>query len=323
MDNANLWHLRNQIFEDLSHEDVLNCRRVCKTWNESLRRMSDVKFIQEFGERNVLTTNIKVSTLFPGWKNAAQKYGVQASMGDLEEVKDSLKKLAEGKGKCVEYPVHKAAINGYVKLMEFILKTSFDMNTKDGKGCTAWHWACTYDQTETAQLIIKNSKEFGIDLNAKDEDGDTALHFACRNGQTETVQLIIKNSKEFGIDLNAKKYNGSTAWHLACRVGQTETAQLIIQNSKEFGIDLNAKNNHGWTALHWACFYGRTEIVQMILKNWKEFGIDIKAQDNHGKTALDLIKNCDGENYNKIKKMLEKEYSQIDVTESVQSLNLD
>ena len=38
MDNANLWHLRNQIFEDLSHEDVLKCRRVCKIWNETLRK---------------------------------------------------------------------------------------------------------------------------------------------------------------------------------------------------------------------------------------------------------------------------------------------
>ena len=61
----------------------------------------------------------------------------------------------------------------------------------------------------------------------------------------------------------------------------------------------------------------------MILKNWKEFGIDIKAQNNQGKTALDLIKNRDGEKYNQIKKMLEKEYSQIDITESVQSLNIE
>ena len=74
MDNENLWHLRNQIFEDLSHEDVLNCRRVCKYWNDSLRRLSNVKFIEEF----------------PGWKNAARKYGVQASIEDLEELKDSL-----------------------------------------------------------------------------------------------------------------------------------------------------------------------------------------------------------------------------------------
>merc|ERR1712062_86229 len=158
MDNANLWHLRNQIFEDLSHEDVLNCRRVCKYWNESLRRMSDVKFIQEFGERVVEDTNEKLSTVIPGWKNAAQKYGVQASVEVLEEVKDSLKKLAEGKGKCCKYPVHLAAINGDVKLMEFILKTSFDMNTKDGFGRTAWHWALTSLTKKTVKNMIKSRK---------------------------------------------------------------------------------------------------------------------------------------------------------------------
>ena len=130
MDNVNLWHLRNQIFEDLSHEDVLRCRRVCKYWNESLRRLSDVKFIQEFGERVVEETNEKLSTLIPGWKNAAQKYGVQARMEDLGKVKDSLKKLARGKGKCRSEPVHEAARNGDVKLIEFMIKTSFDMNTK-------------------------------------------------------------------------------------------------------------------------------------------------------------------------------------------------
>ena len=110
---------------------------------------------------------------------------------------------------------------------------------------------------------------------------------------------------------------------MACSNGQTETAQLIIQSSKEFSIDLNAKDDEGDTALHRACIIGHTETVQIILENWKEFGIDIRAQDNDGKTALDRIDEEDGEEYDEIKKMLEKEYSQIDVTESVQSLNLD
>merc|ERR1712062_668896 len=286
MDNANLWHLRNQIFEDLSHEDVLNCRRVCKYWNESLRRLSDVKFIQEFGERVVEDTNKKLSTIIPEWKNAAQKYGVQASMDDIEKVKDSLKKLARGKGKCRSDPVHEAARNGDVKLMEFIFKTSFDMNSKDEDGFTAWHWACIYGQTETAQLIIKNSKEFGIDLNAKANGGSTAFQMACINGQIETAKLIIKNLK-------------------------------IID------IDLNVKDNKGRTALHRSCFNGQTDTVQMILKNWKEFGIDIKVQNNNGETALDIIDEEDGEEYDQIKKMLEKEYSKIDVTGSVQILNVE
>ena len=144
MDNANLWHLRNQIFEDLSHEDVLNCRRVCKYWNESLRRLSDVKFIQEFGDRIVEPTQPwlpdpekKLSTIIPGWKKAAKKYGVQANITDLEEVKDSLEKLARGNGKCCSGPVYQAAGNGDVKLIEFISRTSFDMKTKDESGATA------------------------------------------------------------------------------------------------------------------------------------------------------------------------------------------
>merc|ERR1712049_91534 len=139
----------------------------------------------------------------------------------------------------------------------------------------------------------------------------------------ETAQLLIKYSKDFGIDLNAKDDDGSTAWHWACEYGQKEIAQLLIKSSKDFGIDLNAKNNYGNTALHLACNSGRTETVQMILKNWKEFGIDIKAQDNIGETALDLIRYWQGQEWNQIRKMLEEEFSQIDVTESVQNLHLD
>merc|ERR1712029_759105 len=114
-----------------------------------------------------------------------------------------------------------------------------------------------------------------------------------------------------------------------------ETVQFILQNSKEFGINLNAKNNSGRTALHIACGYGKTETVQMILKNWKEFGIDIKAQDNAGRTALDLLNEEEGgrwygnrgnpqikKAYDQIRPMLEKEYSQIDVTESFKASTL-
>ena len=99
--------------------------------------------------------------------------------------------------------------------------------------------------------------------------------------------------------------------------------EFIIQNSIDFGIDLNAKDNSGSTALHWACINGQTETVQMILKNWKEFGIDIKAQNNQGKTALDNISYREGGKWNQIKQMLETEYSQIDITESVENLNVE
>ena len=268
MRSQGLCHIREQIFGYLNYETLENCRKVSKLWKESLERIALVKFIEEFGDiYNIY--NEKVSTIIPGWKKAAKIYGVQASIDYLEEVKDSLEKLATLNGKCCKYPVHEAARNNAVKLIEFILRTSYDMNTKNNDGSTALHLACMYGRTETAQLIIKCSKDFGIDLNVKDD------------------------------------VDGWTAWHEACRNGKTETAQLIIQYSKDFAIDLNAKDNDGDTAFNWACINGQTETLQMILKNWKEFGIDIKAQDNTWQTALDLTNPRLSE---KIKKMLEKEY---------------
>jgi len=285
MDNPNMWHIRDQIFDPLNHETVLICRQVCQFWNESLAKMSFVKLLQEFGDRDVEYQYVKVSTMFPGWKEAIKMFVAQASLEELQEVKDSLLRLAIGTSKCCEDPVQEAAQIGAVKLMEFIIRTECDMNATGRTnyyGRTAWH---------------------------------------CAIGQTETAQLIIQSSKDFGIDLNSEDSIGKTAWHDACRFGQTETAQLIIHSSKDFGIDLNSEDSIGRTAWHDACIEGETETVQMILKNWKEFGIDIQARDNEGKTALDLI---NLEKYNhQIKKILEKEYSQIDVTESVQSLNLD
>ena len=169
-----MWHIRDQIFDPLDHKTVLICRQVCKFWNESLARMSLLKLLQEFGDRDVEGTDEKVSTIVAGWNEAAKMFVAQASLEELQEVKDSLLRLARGNGKCCHYPVHEAAKIGATKLMEFILRTSFDMNTKDYYGRTAWHEACINGQTETAQLIIQSSKEFGIDLNAKDDYGWTA-----------------------------------------------------------------------------------------------------------------------------------------------------
>ena len=53
MDNPNLWHVQVLIFENLNCDTLMRCRRVCKSWNETLRKISDVKFLQEFGDIGV------------------------------------------------------------------------------------------------------------------------------------------------------------------------------------------------------------------------------------------------------------------------------
>ena len=217
MANENLWNIHELIFQDLDHDTLENCRKVCKTWNESeslekiILRNKFVKFTQDFGDKIVGNRYPKkVSAFIPGWDKAGEKYGAQASIDDLQEIKDSLQKLVRDNGECREYPVHQAARSGDVKLMDLILKTSYDLNARGCLGWTALHEACVYGKTEIVQLLITSSKDFNIDLNARDDEGMTAFHEACVYGKTEIFQLMLKNWEEFGLDIKAQNNQGKT-----------------------------------------------------------------------------------------------------------------
>ena len=160
MDNLNFWHIRNHIFGCQHHETVLNCRRVCKFWNKSLERLMErmayVKLLQDFGDRDVENTNEKVSTYILGWQEAVKEYKAIASIDDLREVTNSLFgiTLRTSDDKCCEYPVHKAARIGALKLIKLFLSTSYNMNTQDQVGFKAWQWAEYHGKKEVADFII-------------------------------------------------------------------------------------------------------------------------------------------------------------------------
>ena len=225
MNNENLWNLQELIFDNLDCDSVMKCRRVCKSWNTTLKKMSDVKFLQEFGDFDCEHYGNqwgKVSTIIPGWKMAVKKYAAKATIDDLEEVKNSLRpQLRRTPGRVYCHPVRTAVIIGAVKLMEIIFNTSFDMNALlYGYGCGVYgslpfHLACSYGQTEIVRMMISCSKEKSIDLNARRFPGGwTGLHVACNYGKTETVQVLLKNWREFGIDIKARDDDNKTALEL-------------------------------------------------------------------------------------------------------------
>ena len=90
-----------------------------------------------------------------------QNYAAQANFYDLGELITSLQNICKEEDKC-EHPVRKAAFNDDVKLMEFLLTTSYDMNSEIWFGQTAFHVACDYGSKKVAKLIMESSGKYGI-----------------------------------------------------------------------------------------------------------------------------------------------------------------
>ena len=208
------WDIFELVFGFLNHDTIEICRKVSNDWNFSLEKISRVKFLEEFGHKNVYRQYGKISAIIPGWLRAVKKYAAEATNEDLMEVQEAIKKLVMQTDKCWSHPVHHAVANGSVKLLKLILMSSYDMNSRV-YGWRPLHLACFYGRTETVQWFIQCSKEHEIDLNARDDRGNTVLHLACCSGYPETVRLVMNNLKEFAIDMkDAQNNNGKTALDL-------------------------------------------------------------------------------------------------------------
>ena len=219
MTTPGLFLIRDNIFGHLSYEDLEICCEVSDSWNESLnkksslKRLSLVKYLLQFGERHFMIyipneyKHMKVDEVIPGWDKAVKKVGSEASLDDLKEIKESLQKYDHASSNACCHRNHRhlvfwAAEHGDLKLMKLIFETSYDMNTQEEANGNAFFAACEHsNSTEMVQLMIRSSKDHGIDLNMQNWLGRSAFHVACQVASLEIPKLLLENYKEFGIDI--------------------------------------------------------------------------------------------------------------------------
>ena len=313
-----IWHIRNQIFEHLDHETLEVCRQVSKVWRGSLEKLSLLKFLYEFGDKDYEDyeqmefsrdvykgyeiKEVKLSSIIPAWKEVSKTYGVQASIEDLKEIKHSLQQLTTTNGNFCNDFIRKAAEAGALKLMEFLLCTSSSPSINE----FGIHWdsfgiwdgvlrgACFEGQIEMVRLLIESSRKYGLDLNADDGDGYTAFHLASTSGspnQIEVLRLMIESSKDYGINLNAQTDDdGETNFHFVCQrsssVIKTKVVKLFIESSNAYDIDLNLADMDGLTGFHLICINGDNEVVKLMIESAIECGIDFNVRDKYGATGF-------------------------------------
>ncbi|KAL8110812.1 protein ACCELERATED CELL DEATH 6-like [Apium graveolens] len=134
-----------------------------------------------------------------------------ASINFLEGVEfliDTFKMDIFGKDAYGFYPVHSAAKNGHVGILEMLLQHCPDARefvNEDNQNIL--HVAAMYGNDKVVRYILK-TPDLGLLLNEKDKDGNSPLHLATMNWHPKVVSSLTWDKR---IDLGLVNSEGSTA----------------------------------------------------------------------------------------------------------------
>ena len=157
----------------------------------------------------------------------------------------------------VESPVADAAMHSDYDTVRSLLREGADVNTAQGDGMTALHWAAVNGQLDTAKMLLYA----GANLRATTRlHAYSPLHLASRSGYPDTVRLFLDN----GADATVTTTTGVTPLMLAASSGSADAVAALIADR----VDVNARETgRGQTALMFAAAYNRTEAIETLLAN--------------------------------------------------------
>ena len=146
--------------------------------------------------------------------------------------------------------------SGDLVRVERLLADGSDVDSPQGDGATALHWAALRDNLDAARLLLGA----GADVNAADDHGVAPLSLACVNGSAAMVELLLGA----GADPGAARSNGETPLMTAARVGKVDVVRLLLAA----GADSTAADAvRGQTALMRAVAENHPAVAEVLLES--------------------------------------------------------
>lgn len=174
-------------------------------------------------------------------------------------------------------PLHYAAINGSVELIDFLLSLRFDINHPSLEDITPVLDACSCGNVAVVQHLVVR----GAVMNVVTKTGRNALHMACASNSIEMVQWIVAEQRHL---MNSNDYSGMTAFLIACTNGSLEIARFLAEQGAVTTSRAKACESNN-SALLFACRDGHLEVAQWLVE---ELGLDINETNYEGQSSVDL-----------------------------------
>ena len=145
-----------------------------------------------------------------------------------------------------------------------LLRTHVPVDSEEGDGSTALHWAAYQDNVALAKLLL----EAHANVNAVTRNESlTPLFMACQNGSAPMIELLLAH----GADANGANQFGTTPLMMAAAAGNAEALNVLLAH----GAQVNAREHtHDQTALMFAANLDRSEAIRELLTH----GADANAE---------------------------------------------
>ncbi|MEP6618873.1 MAG: ankyrin repeat domain-containing protein [bacterium] len=159
-----------------------------------------------------------------------------------------------------------AAMKGDIATMRKLIAQGERVNSAQGDGMTALHWAADRGDSAMTLLLLKSK----ADVRAVTRIGHyTPLLIASRTGSAAVVTALL----DAGSDTKAVSEAGATSLHLAAAAGNPAAVAALIDH----GADVNAREPMwGQTPLIFAAAYDRGDAIRVLLKRGADASVHTK-----------------------------------------------
>ena len=173
-----------------------------------------------------------------------------------------------------------AAMVDDIERVTLLLRQGEDVNTAQGDGMTAIHWAAENGNGAIADLLVTA----GANVDATTRMGGySALHLASRNGASEVVGVLLAA----GSNVAAETTTGAvTPLHFAAASGDVNAIRQLV----EAGADVNARESV-WdqTPLMFAVGNNRLNAASALIDLGANLDVTSKVVDLVSRHAEDLV----------------------------------